>query len=367
MKLIHFSDLHLDSVFAWTADTRGAATRRRQALRDTLNNIVNLAVEQGADAVLCGGDLYEQDKFTPDTVAFLQSTFERLHPIRIFIAPGNHDWYGPQSLYRQATWTENVHVFDSSQFQAVELIDGLTLWGAAHRAPANTPGFLEEFEVDRGGVNVALFHGSERGWFSHEGGRKTLHAPFDSYQIESSGLHHAFLGHYHRPRDDPRFTYPGNPDPLTFGEDGERGAVVATVMNDGVVVRDRRSVSVTQVHDLDVDITGSISQQDVRDRVSDALASLSGFARVILSGEPPEDIDLRPRELSLVDYGLDSVLVEVGAVHVAYDLDLIREEPTVRGEFVREVSNQEIPEDEKRRILVTGLRALDGRDDLEVA
>ena len=247
MKFVHFSDLHLDSVFAWMGE---AGSKRRQALRDTLNNIVNLAVEVEADAVLCGGDLYEQERFTPDTAAFLQSTFERLHPIRVFIAPGNHDWYGPQSLYRQVTWSENVRVFDSSRFQPFEVIDGLTLWGAAHRAPANTPGFLEEFEVDRGGVNIALFHGSERGWFSQEGGRKTLHAPFDSDQIESSGLDHAFLGHYHRPRDDLRFTYPGNPDPLTFGEDGERGAVVATVMDDGVVVRDRRRVSVTQVHDL---------------------------------------------------------------------------------------------------------------------
>ena len=366
MKLVHFSDLHLDSLFAWTAGARGAASKRRQALRDTLNNIVKLAVEVEADAVLCGGDLYEQERFTPDTAAFLQSTFERLHPIRVFIAPGNHDWYGPQSLYRQVAWSENVRVFDSDRFQPVELLDGLTLWGAAHRAPANTPGFLEEFAVDRGGTHIALFHGSERGWFSQQGGRKTLHAPFDSDQIESSSLHHAFLGHYHRPRDDRLFTYPGNPDPLTFGEDGKRGAVIANIKGDGTVTRDRRDVSVTRVHDLHVDITGSANQQDVRDRVRDALKSLAGFARVTLSGEPSADIDIRPREFSSVDWGLDSVLVEVGDVNSAYNLESIREEPTVRGEFVREVSEQDIPEDEKRRILVTGLRALDRRDDLEV-
>ena len=328
---------------------------------------MNLAIQTDADAVLCGGDLYEHERFTPDTAAFLQSAFERLHPVRVFIAPGNHDWYGPQSLYRQVTWSENVRVFDSTQFQPVELIEGLTLWGAAHRAPANTPSLLEEFEVDRGGVHIALFHGSEIGWFSQQGGRKTLHAPFDSAQIESSGLNHAFLGHYHRPRDDRLFTYPGNPDPLTFGEDGERGVVIATVRDDGQMVRDRRDVSVTQVHDLRVDITGSTSQQDIRDRVGESLQDLAGFARVILSGEPSEDIDIRPGELSSVDWGLDSVLVEIGDVNSAYDLDLIREEPTVRGEFVRDLSNQDIPEDEKRRILVTGLRALDGRDDLEVA
>ncbi len=367
MKFVHFSDLHLDSVFSWIAGARGVASRRRQALRDTLTNIVDLTKEVEADAVLCGGDLYEHERVTPDTAAFLKSTFESLQPIRVFIAPGNHDWYGPQSLYRQVSWSDNVHVFDTGLFQPVELRDGLTLWGAAHCAPANTPGFLEEFKVDRGEINIALFHGSERGWFSEQGGRKTLHAPFDSSQIEASGLHHAFLGHYHRPRADRLFTYPGNPDPLTFGEDGRRGAVVATIEDDGNAERHWRDVSVTQVHDLSVDITGSISRQDVRDRVRDVLIGLSsGFARVTLSGETSKDIDLRPRELSSVDWGLDSVLVEVGDVNIAYDLEQIREEPTVRGEFVREVSNQDIPEEEKQRILITGLRALDGRDDLEV-
>ena len=97
-----------------------------------------------------------------------------------------------------------------------------------------------------------------------------------------------------------------------------------------------------------------------------ALKDLSGFARVTLSGELSADVDLRLRDLSTIDSGLDSVLIQAGTVHIAYDIESIREEQTVRGEFVREVSEQDLSEEEKRRILVTGLRALDGRDDLEV-
>ena len=97
------------------------------------------------------------------------------------------------------------------------------------------------------------------------------------------------------------------------------------------------------------------------------MAGRSGFARLTLSGELSADIDLRPRDLSGVDTALDGVHVAVGDVNVAYDVESIRAEQTVRGEFVREVLQQDIPEDDKRRILVTGLRALDGRDDLEVS
>ena len=42
-----------------------------------------------------------------------------------------------------------------------------------------------------------------------------------------------YVGHHHRRRDARLDTYPGNPDPLTFGEAGELGAVVATLAPGG--------------------------------------------------------------------------------------------------------------------------------------
>jgi len=366
MKLVLFSDLHLDSAFSWMSGAPGAARGRRQALRDTLLKIVDLTGQVKADALLCGGDLYEDERFTPDTAAFLKSTFERLHPIPVFISPGNHDWYGPQSLYHGVEWSPNVQIFDESHLRPVGLDDGLTLWGAAHLAPANTPGFLDGFKVDRGGIHLALFHGSERGWFTEQGEAKAPHAPFDAAQIEAAGIHHAFLGHYHRPRDYERLTYPGNPDPLSFGEDGPRGAVVATVQEDGSVHRERVRVAVTEVHDITVDVTGTESQQDIRARVQEAVEILQGVARVTLHGELAPEVELRPRDLSSLATILESLTVEVGDLYVAYNLEAIKDEATVRGEFVRQVTSSDLPEDEKQRVLVTGLRALDGRKDLEV-
>ncbi len=63
---------------------------------------------------------------------------------------------------------------------------------------------------------------------------------------------------------------------------------------------------------------------------------------------------------------LESLTVEVGDLYVAYNFEAITDEAPVRGEFVRQVTSSDLAEDEKRRVLVTGLRALDGREDLEV-
>ena len=85
-KIVHFADLHLDSRFRWAGE---AADRRRENLRKTLRRIAALAQEVDAEALLCGGDLYEHERVSRDTAAFLQGVFAGLRPMRVFLAPGN--------------------------------------------------------------------------------------------------------------------------------------------------------------------------------------------------------------------------------------------------------------------------------------
>jgi DNA repair protein SbcD/Mre11 len=365
MKLLLFSDLHLDTAFRWLRPE--AARRRRQSLRDVLIRIVDLAQAEGVDAVLCGGDLYEHDRFTPDTAQFVRSAFERLAPIRVFVAPGNHDWYSERSLYRAVSWSPNVHVFSENRPRPVELEAGLTLWGAAHLVPANTPNLIAGFHVDRQGVHIALLHGSERAWFVEQEEGKAPHAPFDAVDIERARLDHALLGHFHRPKMAELFTYPGNPDPLAFGEIGDRGAVLVEIAPNGAMTRETRHVAISSVHDVEVDLTGCESQQDVRDQVGAHVSGLSGAVRLTLTGELARDVELDVRALESSAPHLDGLAIRAEGLRSAHDFEAIAQEPTVRGQFVRDVTaSTTLDPDQRRRVLLTGLRALDGRDDLEV-
>ena len=364
MRLLLVSDVHLDAPFTWAGPE--IARARRRALRETLVRVCELAHEQHADALLVAGDLYEQERFSPDTADFLRSTFSRVE-LPVFVSPGNHDWYGPQSLYSQVDWTPNVHVFRQARLVPVQLADGLTLWGAAHCAPANTDGFLDGFKADRGGVNVALFHGSETGDFGWQESGKVPHAPFTAAQVPQAGLAHAFVGHFHAPKDGPWHTYPGNPDPLTFGETGDRGAVLVEIGGDGSIDRTRLPVAVSQVRDVDVDLTGITNGSEVRGRVLAAIAGLTGVVRVTLSGEIGRDADVRLSDLEGIETAAEALVTRMGRVTVAYDLAVLSVEQTVRGQFVRDVQGADLDDDTRRRVLITGLRALDGRvDDLEV-
>ncbi len=365
MKIVHFADLHLDATFAWMG-TRDpdAARRRRQGLRGTLRRIAQLTVDEHADALLCAGDLYEHDHFTPDTVEFVQSVFEELHPILVYVAPGNHDWFGPESLYRQARWTPNVHVFSTDRLEAAPLTEGLTLWGGAHVVPANSDNFLDRFKVDRGGTHIALFHGSDQTAFFQQGQGKAPHAPFRPAQIFEAGLHHTFVGHFHMPADTTTHTYPGNPDPLNFGEEGDRGAVVATIHPDGSVQRVRHRVASTEAVDMTVDVTGCTSVDAVARQVRTTVGEFRGVARITLIGSLEPSVDLRLSDLYAATERLQGSSFRLGKLQHAYDLSRLVEDRTVRGQFVQEVLASGLPEGEIRSILATGLRALDGRADL---
>ncbi len=366
MRLLLFSDLHLETPFAWAPPAVGRA--RRRALVEVLHRVVALADELDVDALLCGGDLYEHELAGEPTGRLLAEAFAGLgRPV--LLAPGNHDWFGPSSLYARTRWPSTVHVFSELRLRPHVLVEGLTVWGAAHLAPAGTPGFLDGFRVDRGGVNLGLFHATLEG--PVPSASPLPHAPFRVPQIAASGLHHALLGHIHTPADGELHTYPGNPEPLTFGERGERGAVLVEVAPDGGVRRRRHGVAVTEVYDVELDVTGAVSGSDVLTSAEALLAPLMGCVRVTLVGELDPGGGVSPEALltdvPLVGRHLEAVVVRAGALSPGFDVEALASEPTVRGAFVRDVLGSDLEPLLRRRVLVTGLRALDGRaSDLEV-
>lgn len=366
MRVAHLADAHLDSAF--TLFSPEVARQRRQAIEAAVRTGIEEAANEDVDAIFIAGDLYEHDRVAPDTGEFLRALFAQVAPTPVFVTPGNHDWFGPSSLYARLDWSPNVHVFTSDRLDPIELADGLTLWGAAHCAPANTDGFLDRFSVDRDGTHVAIFHGSEQGAFAFQEEGKVPHAPFRADQIEATGLAHVFCGHLHTAIDAERYTYPGNPEPLSFGErtTPTPGLVLATIGSDGRVERERRRIAQIEVRDVQLDVTGCASGNEVRQLAAAELGELSGCVRVTVTGEVAAEADVSLTDIERSAPGATAVVARVGTLTTAYDIASIREENTVRGEFVTDVLSADLPDALRQKIIVTGLRALEGRSDLEV-
>ena len=110
-----------------------------------------MARERRVDVLTCAGDLYEQERFVPDTANFLVSTFAGLQSIPVLLAPGNHDWLGPASIYATAKWSPNVFVFHEDRLSAFELRAGLMHLGS--RSPRSG---------EHGQLSFAFSHGFDR-------------------------------------------------------------------------------------------------------------------------------------------------------------------------------------------------------------
>lgn len=363
--------MHLDQAFAWAGPDVGR--RLRQAIRDALRGAVTAAVEAGVDAFCVAGDLFEDDRYAPDTPEFLRGLFGDLAPTPVLLAPGNHDPAVPASPYLTVEWTPNVHVYVRPELSAFRLAEGLTVWGAGHDRPAYTPGLFDGgFRVSGSGIHLALFHGAERGTLRFQEEGKAPHAPFDAAQIAAAGLAHAFVGHYHQPRDTDLLTYPGNLEHLAFGETGERGLVLATVAADGTVASERRVLARVGMYDVTVDADGCGTVDEIRARLEAQLAELPQgapvrAARVTVTGQVTGTLQVSQADLLSVPHTLDKLVIHRLEVHAADDLDQIAAEPTVRGAFVRMVQEDaSLSEEDRELVLTAGLRALSGRGDLQV-
>lgn len=319
---------------------------------------------------MCAGDLYEHELYTPDTVQLLQRLFAEVAPIPVLIAPGNHDWYGPGSIYVTADWSPNVHIFGSSDLTPYDGLDGARVWGFAHRNPSQTVNPLGRFEkVEGDALHLGLFHGSEvGGWASvaQSHPEKIRHAPFRAEDIAAAGFVHCIVGHYHSPFMGDFHTYPGAPAPLSFKDQGKGGAVEMRFDARGTVKRTSHKVTNLPVHDLRLNVSGCVDFGEIQDRMEAVLEPLEGVARVTLQGELASAVELDLAVLSQRRGQLHDLAVRVGSLYPGYDVAAIQEESTVRGEFVRDLIAADLDDDERHRVIITGLRALEGRNDLNV-
>lgn len=198
MRLIHTSDVHLDTCYRASGMPSSFGNRRRQSLRDRLHAIVERAGEWPADGLLIAGDLFEHDRVSRDTIQFLFSEFKSIPEVPVFIAPGNHDPFTPDSPYATETWPKNVFIFSKPQWTGFSVRDGaMTVHGFAFDGPhisRNPFGELQITKRQRSDVHVAVAHGSEQG---HQPPDKEEYAPFDAKNVAQDDLDYLALGHFH--------------------------------------------------------------------------------------------------------------------------------------------------------------------------
>lgn len=362
MKFLHGADFHLDSPFG-ALPARQAAERRRES-RELPRRLADYVNGHGIDLVLLAGDLFDSANIFRETGERLAEAFGSMNA-KIFIAPGNHDWYGPGSPWLTVDWPDNVFLFRENVLTAVELPEwNLTLHGGAFTAPEQISGLLAGFSAPRDGKrHFGLLHGEIDP-------PEPRYNPIRREDIAASGLDYLALGHIHKRAEPARYgttlcAWPGCPEGRGFDELGEKGFYEGTLSEDGSVSLTFVPFARRRYEILEADVTG-------RDPLAVLEAALppdtaGDLYRILLTGETGEGgADTAALEAALSDrfYALEIR----DMTRMAEDVWARAEEDSLRGLFLRELQKRlEDAEDGAARETVSqaarfGLAALDHRD-----
>lgn len=356
IKLLHAADLHLDSPFSALPPQQAA--ERRAAQRAQLDQIVSLCNDEACDLLLLSGDLFDSDNAYADTIESLVRALSGCRA-RVFISPGNHDYYSARSPYALTRWPDNVHIFTKNAVESVVLPElGCEVYGAAFTGP-NAPALLSGFHVrDEGLLNLMVLHGDAASPASP-------YDPIARSDIERSGLDYLALGHIHA-RQMPEklgrtyFAWPGCPMGRGFDETGEKGVLI------GSVGSGRCEMAFSPLPGPRYEILRVAAGDDPEAAVRAALpdGAETVIARVILTGESGE-LDTRAlhRALSPLFYSLTLRDETVPKRELWADAD----GDTLRALYLRtlKAAMDDAPEEEKARFALAarlGLDVMDGRE-----
>lgn len=359
MRILHAADLHLDSAFAGLAEEKAALLR--QESRDILRRMVDWANDHAVDVMLLSGDLFDSDRMYSQTARTLAQALARFRG-RIFLSPGNHDFYAPGSGYDAVDWPENVHMFTSRRPQTVLLRSlNASVTGAAFTAAEEWEPFDgASFSGGDAPIRLGVLHGEvTRG--------ESKYRAIPPAEIEKTNLTYLALGHVHRCAGVQRagntaYAYPGCLPGRGFDETGDKGFLYGEITPEKVELEfipfaPRRYQSVT----------ADITDRDPADAVRQALDPDCGqdICRVLLTGSRRENFSLSALTSELS--GLCAALELTDETYPEEDVWARCGEDSLRGLFLQNLRARYdgADEDEKRQLLQAarfGLAALDNRD-----
>ena len=362
IRFLHGADFHLDSAFGALPAQR-AAERRRES-RELLFRLADYVNGHDIDLVLLAGDLFDSASPFRETGEQLAAALGQMRA-RVFVAPGNHDWYGPGSPWETAAWPENVTVFRESALTAAEVPElDLVVHGAAFTGPDQPESLLAGFTAPADGkVHIGLLHGELDG-------AEDRYDPIRREEVSASGLAYLALGHVHK-RMEPLTlgrtvcAWPGCLEGRGFDELGEKGFYKGTISDSGEVSLTFVPFARHRYEILEVDVTG----KDPRVAVEAALPpdTAGDLYRILLTGETAEGgAGAAALREALADR-FDTLEVR-DRTRMAEDLWQRAGEDSLRGLFLRELlARREAAEDEAARAEIDlaarfGLAALDHRD-----
>ena len=277
MRLLVSADIHLGSPIRSVAlRNSDLGDRLRQASRDTLAEIIDLAISEQVDALVLAGDIFDNGYPDLKSRVFLIAQLLRASEADVptVLIRGNHDALLDHRAH--GGLGPNIHLLHKEN-PTVE-IGGTAFHGLSYDAAHVSKSFLPDYPTPVASKrNVGLMHTSLDGAPGHD-----PYAPCAKRDLMTHGFDLWCLGHIHSPfeRVDGSVlaVMPGIPQPRHFGE-RNGGSVTLVSLEDDSPEFERRAVGRLVFCECALDLSACADQQEVLRSLRDGLVAAQAPGR----------------------------------------------------------------------------------------
>lgn len=354
MKIIHCSDLHLDSAMGTNLSAEKATERSRE-MRRTFERMVAFAEENGVGAIIIAGDMFDTERVTARTLDFVLGIISKTPEIDFLYLKGNHD--DNNFVFKNKQLPLNFKSFSDNwcayRYENV-LVSGIEL------TEENKDSLYDDLRLSGADVNIVVMHGQT----STQTGSEEVCLN----KLKGKNIRYLALGHIHSYRKeqldlDGEWCYSGCLEGRGFDECGEKGFVLIETKDNKLEAQFVPFCTRT-LCEVRVDITGLVSVNDI----------------IIAAKEASKDIDSRNlvKYVLCGNYTLDTqkdVMYIAEALQNYFYFVKVKDESklkldesdysmdvSLKGEFIRAVMASDLCEEEKSQIILCGLQALTGEE-----
>ena len=353
MRILHTSDIHLDSPLT-SRLTQDKVRERRRELLSGFGRMVEEAEAMGVLAIIIAGDLFDSERASRRAMDTALDIIESKPDMVFFYLQGNHE--GDALSLSGRAMPNNLKTFgkDWTYYNAGEL----TVVGRSEIRE----GMFASLDLDPTHKNIVILHGELRD--------KTAYP--DAIGIgEAAGknIDYMALGHYHshsaRAIDDRGVAvYSGTPEGRGFDETGEKGYVILDTSAPSIRYS-LRPFAKRRLHIVPLDLSGVTRTGEISERAERTLKSIPSqdIVRLELAGRyfPTlwKDTDALTKAYENKFYYFEIK----DSSRIAINPEDYKHDRSLKGEFIRTVtSDPTLDEETKEKIIACGINALMGEE-----
>lgn len=369
IKIIHCADIHLDSVMTKNLDSIKAKERKQELLR-SFTDMVSYAKDNKVRIIIIAGDLFDTKKVSKTTKDIVFNTIKTNDEIDFLYLKGNHD--ASNFLDEIDLIPENLKLFNSkwTKFE----YDNLVITGIEDN-PSNS-NIYHSLILEEDKFNIVVMHGQESNYESNKK-EEIINLP----ALKNKNIDYLALGHIHTHKVEKLdnrgvYAYSGCLEARGYDEVGKKGFVLLELNPDKKSENIHKNVfeiefipfSKRIIHEIKVDITETnenrFSLLELTNKIQYQLQHIEqkDLVKVILEGKVFMDnsinLDYIKKHFEN-DYYTFKI---VDNTKLNFDIEEIKNNASLKGEFVRTVYEKEEQEDDIKAIIEYGIRALAGEE-----